>query len=247
MNTLDLLRAIADRAGVSPSGMGSGSEALRYVVALETHFGILPRPRAYVGERLKAISRAAMRPGDRVTYVGVLLKRYTGKTGVLDLPVNDGWMVTFDGETKSRLFHSPNLRLETLKMPNNNSIVNSVTTAVATFFRVSTPSSVSIAARELLAASTLATIANNRKERAKKALQTLGITLPEYRPGTVVAYSGSDFTIEAVTKEPSQRLDETELKRQLSFAGLSRAKIDAAFVAARLDNKPATSIVVTEK
>jgi len=100
--------------------------------------------------------------------------------------------------------------------------------------------------KELLVANTLATAADSRKKKAKAALLDAGLVLSEYRPGEVEAYRSAAFVLTAKTSEPAQRLDQDVLRARLREAGLSRAKIDAAFTAATVDNKPATKLEVVE-
>jgi hypothetical protein len=185
-----------------------------------------------------------LKVGDRVSVDSPVLPRYHGRKGTVVADADGiGWKVTLDDEAGVRRFFTGS----SLKKEPNMSIASRITTALAGFFTVAKPTTVDAAARELLAATNLASIGESKKKRAKEALKLLNIILDEYRPGTVRAYDSPFFTIDAVTKEPSQRLDEEKMRKQLAIAGLSRGKIDGVFVASRVDNKAATSIVVTEK
>ena len=237
------------------SGLGRNqhtieSEAGRLLRQIEYHLNLGGRQGLYLGRRLTDAEAAAppRRPfarGDRVEYTGTTCPRLTGRTGVLRHTLNRGWMVNLDGETVDRFFETCNLRREALPM---TTIVNRVVEAVRQFANTAAPSTVDQAARELCAATKLASEGDRLKKRAKAALERLGIILPEYRPGTVVAFDGANFRIEAVTKEPAERLDELALRDYMrTTLGLSKAKIDRAFAQSRVQNKPATSIVVTEK
>jgi len=184
-------------------------------------------------------------PGTRVEVHHSLAPQYNGRVGSVVRSVGDrGFDVKIDGDTvPCRYFSTASLKLETPKM---TTIVNRVTAAISGFFGTPVPSTANQAARELAAATKLASIAESKKKRAKGVLTSLGVLLPEYRPGTVKIFEDSEFRIEAQTKEPGQRLDEARLRSGMRAAGLSAAKCDLLFLDARVDNKAATSVVVTE-
>lgn len=182
--------------------------------------------------------------GDKVEYFGVLMN-FVGRTGTIrSLSSNSiGAMVKFPLDNLGpRFFKLTNLRKVT-----NMSIASRVKTALTGLICQAKPSTVNLAARDLLAATILCTAADAAKTRAKKVLIDLGITLEEYRPGSIVAFDDSEFTITAVTKEPSSRLNQALLMMNLRHAGLSQARITSCLNAATMQNKAATSIVVVEK
>lgn len=100
--------------------------------------------------------------------------------------------------------------------------------------------------KELLVATSAATVADARKKKAKDALIKAGVVEKEYAPGELEAFRNTQFLLTVKTKEPTQKLDQAVLREALNKAGLSKSKIDKAFVEATTDNKPATSYVVTE-
>lgn len=259
---IDTLRELEQRCGLKPMKLPDfarsdphtgefASNAMRLTQRLEKHLNLRPCPGQQLGSRVKAIEvymSQQFRAGDRVTYTGNIAPAYTGVSGTVGRVSADGSQVHVvmdnDQKRRERYFPADSLVRESA---GTNNIANAATAAISGFFATPKPSSVTTAARELLAATTLASLAEAKKKRAKEALQTLGITLPEYRPGTVVAYDDGQFKIEAVTKEGSTRLSQTELVAAMRRAGLSQSKINTVITAATVPNKPATSIVVTQQ
>lgn len=244
------------------------SELGDYVVQLEQHLGLPHRTDLYMGARFKLVEEEAKNGGPRPTHrPGVggatdfpagsrvrinssLLQKYHGRRGTVvrsfDGSAGPGFMVQLDDDSAGpRYFTTTSLELET---PYMTTIVQRVTAAISGFFAAGQPISANQAARELVAATKLASEGESKKKRAKKALTDLNLLLPEYRPGTVRIFEDTEFQIDAVTKEPGQRLDEpTLLAKMRSIGGLSNATAQRIMVESRLDNKAATSVVVTEK
>lgn len=95
-------------------------------------------------------------------------------------------------------------------------------------------------AYEYFIAATLSSIADKRKENAKKAAQEAGIlTVPE--PGeTASSYDNEHLQIIAKTNNPASRLDATILSNELSKElGVDKAR--KIIAKATVNNKPATS------
>lgn len=184
-------------------------------------------------------------PGDTVIYVGGQAKNncIEGVVTRPDAHSSSGSLVQFPNDPRGpRYFANKNLR-KVIQM----SIASRVKAALSNLICFATPSTVNLAARDLLAATLLCSAADAAKKRAKKVLQDLGITLNEYRPGTIRCFEDNEFTIDAVTKTPASRLDQALLTTKLRAAGLSQAKITSCLNAATVESKAATSIVVTEK
>lgn len=185
------------------------------------------------------------REGDRVRYkTSGPYEKYRDQQGAV-LSSNDVDMVVVrfdDFNIGRRVINMCNLKKE-------NVIVNiklNVKTAIdALFPKVGT--GLNALARELLVATSAASAADARKKKAKDAAIAGGLVLAEYRPGEVTSFDDKEFVVVAKTNEPTSKLDQSRLRELLNQAGLSRAKIDAAFVGATTENKPATSYVVTQK
>ncbi|MET0375931.1 MAG: hypothetical protein ABW128_16955 [Rhizorhabdus sp.] len=186
------------------------------------------------------------KPGDRVVVNSNCQNlAMVGRTGLVIHLQNKtyGVMVKLDGDhAPSRFFRNISLNLENI----NVNIKLNVKDAINALFPKS-GSSLNALAKELLVATAAATTADARKKKAKEAAIAGGLIMAEYRPGEVVSFDDAEFVVTAVTKEPTSRLDQEVLRAALSKAGLSRAKIDAAFVTATTPNKPATSYQVVQK
>lgn len=179
--------------------------------------------------------------GDRVVYCGEL-PTLESRAGTVFRANPTFVTVEFDHELgRTRIVYAHNLRLE----KNPMSIKQFVKDTITNIFPKTTSDNGALV-KELLVASTAATVANARKDKAKKAIIAAGLVDSEYAPGEVEAYRDKQFVLTAKTKEPTQKLDQAILREALNKAGLSKAKIDKAFVEATVSNKPATSYEVTE-
>lgn len=182
--------------------------------------------------------------GDRVTINQKCpVDRLKGREGTVAeiRPMDLGAMVQLDGERCTRFFRF--ISLQRKETPMN--IKATVIETVKNLFKPADTSRDSLV-KELLVALSAATAADSRKKVAKAAVVKAGIVLDEYRPGEAEVYRSDKFVVNAKTKEPTQRLDQAVLKDALRRAGLSQAKINAAFVEATVDNKAATTFEVIE-
>lgn len=82
---------------------------------------------------------------------------------------------------------------------------------------------------------------------AKKELLDLGVIAERYAPGNVLVFDSERYEMRAKTSEPGQRLDKDLLRLELKKAGLSEGRVNRVLAAATVDNKPATSYIVTAK
>lgn len=227
------------------------SEAGALLSRIEKHFAIVPPRTGSLGQRFArcemfANSNLSLKKGDRVVTMTPGLPTLDGREGLVEEVkfATNGALVLLDGDKRGpRFFNLHSIRKVNITM----SIATRIAAAISGFILTAKPTTAIVAIRELAAATVLCSKGDAAKKRAKKALVDLGITLEEYRPGTITAYEDTEFLVQAVTKEPSSRLDQAILTGQLRSAGLSQAKITAAFKSATVENKAATSIVVTEK
>ena len=187
-----------------------------------------------------------MKTGDRVviTTTNGLAGKFCGQRGTITGQADiSGSMVQLDSEKgRPRYFYFTSMRPENEAM----NIKNHVKTTIDQLFPKA-GATLNALAKELLVASAASTAADARKKKAKKAAIDGGLVLEEYRPGEVTSFDDAEFTVVAKTKEPTSRLDQEVLRAELSKAGLSKAKIDKAFAASLVDNKPATSYEVIQK
>ncbi len=252
---LDDIRLLAGKLGLSltvtwpVNNSVTTSEANVLLARIEKHLGMNPSSLHPLGMRYRiCVERVRINfvPGDRVAVNTSIAGVYEGHEGVVDRLDHQsrGALVQLDNDKHGpRYFNFTSLRKVTTTM----SIASRVATALNAFIATAKPTTVVAAVRELCAATAAASKADAAKKRAKKALVDLGITLAEYRPGTITAYEDKEFLVQAVTKEPASRLDQALLTAKLRDYGVSQARITAAFKAATVENKAATSIVVTEK
>jgi hypothetical protein len=128
------------------------------------------------------------------------------------------------------------------------SIKTIVTDAVAALTRaVKGDSPKEAAIRRLGIANELASQGEAIKKKTKTELKQLGLILDEYVPGALVAFDSDRIRMTANTRQPSQRLDQDELRKALAAEGVSTAKINRAIAAATVDSKAATSFTVELK
>lgn len=128
------------------------------------------------------------------------------------------------------------------------SIKTIVTDAVAVLTRaVKGDSPKEAAIRKLGIANELASQGEAIKKKTKTELKQLGLILDEYTPGALVAFDSDRIRMTANTRQPSQRLDQDELRKALAAEGVSTAKINRAIAAATVDSKAATSFNVELK
>lgn len=249
MMMIDEIYVLTKRYGVNvgnlvPFEQKQGSEANQLLARIESMLNLPAEGNRSLPQRLRRIQNLDLKVGDVVDYVGDFTA-YRNKSAVVATRSIDkrGLTARIAGDRTDRYFSLANL----VKDDTMTSITTRLKAALSSFITTAKPTNVKAAARELLAATLMCSAGDAAKKRAKKALIDLGISLEEFKPGTVQLFDDAEFTIAAVTKEPSSRLDMAVLTVELRNAGLSVAKITAAVNAAMVENKPATSIVVTEK
>lgn len=102
-------------------------------------------------------------------------------------------------------------------------------------------------AYEFFIASTLASIANKRKEVAKAEAERMGILGEAYTEGsTKQVYSSEEFDIVAKTASAAARLDKAKLMTEL-IKEVGESKAIKIVAKATTTNKPATSFEFVEK
>lgn len=191
-----------------------------------------------------------MQPFDRIVYNGqpaIFIRRWSAANDLIRLDHAEQREIDTLLGVDSREILVPCHKYSRMKGI-SMSIKTLVTDAVAALTRaVRGDSPKEAAVRKLGIANELASQGESIKKKTKTELKQLGLILDEYVPGVTVAFDSDRMRMTATTKQPSQRLDQDELRKALAAEGVSTAKINRAIGAATVDSKAATSFSVELK